>query len=865
MHKGKSTLQARSLSQNRFLVRILFSVFLLSAGQLHAQSDVVPSEIPAEDPVTETAAPSNAAEVTPSETSGANQVTGELENAEDEARTPAQNRARTNRRTRTPRAAPVAVTRELRIRSTEVTGMKKLEKDAVVVRLVSKVGETYSDEKIREDVKALFKSGYFVDVEVDRQIAGNEVNLTYKVTEKPSIVEIVYEGNEDVKTEDLAEASGIKNYEILNMAKLKEAGEKLQKLYEDKGYFLAKVDPVVQDVKADESVKVTFKIIENDKVKVRKITILGAKHIPESTLKASLITKEGGFFSFMSGAGAYKQEAFDRDTVALRYVYYNQGYIQAKIDRPQVYVTPDKKSIYITMRVEEGEQYTVGEIDFGGDILFPKEELSQLVKLQTGKIFAYDVLYKDMSELTAKYGDLGYAFANVIPRTRINDKDLKVDLLFEFDKGNKVYFGAINVVGNNRTRDKVVRRELKVVEGELYNETRRRASLENIQRLGFFEDVNFKTSTSPDKPDILNVDIVVKERNTGQIQLGAGYGTVSGFTLQGSVNQTNFLGKGQNLGASLNISDTGSYYNFTFTEPYFNDTLWSLGTEVYQSKDTGRLTYDEQRTGGSVSLGHPLDENVRGILRYKFDKTQLDPVRDSAGNITTDPAVFPLETANGYTSSLTATIQYDTRNDRFLPTKGILTSASYEYAGLGGDLKYQKATGIFRYFKNIFWDVVWRNSASYGNIQSSDPDRAPPFNQLYLLGGPYTLRGYRPYQVGKQVRSQVKKGQTNPSLPDAEREAQAQVYLGGQQQFLYQTELQFPLINEAKIMGVVFYDVGQAEDQFTTNKFFADVGFGIRWFSPIGPLRFEWGFPLNRDPRYHADSMIFDFSIGTPF
>lgn len=770
-------------------------------------------------------------------------------------------------------ATPAPLTRELMVKTIDVAGMRKLEKDAIVNRLVSKPGESYSDDKLREDVQALFKSGYFTNVEVDRVITGSDVALTYHVTEKPSIVEIVYEGNSEVKNDDLAESAGIKAYEILNMSKVKEATDKIQKLYEDKGFFLAKIDPVVEDVKKDETVRLVFKIKENEKVKVKKITILGAKKLSESTLKSNMITKEGGYFSFISGSGAYKQEAFDRDTQALRYVYYNQGYIQAKIDRPQVYVTPDKKSIYITMRVEEGEQYSVGEIDFGGDVLFAKDELYETIKLQPGKIFAYDVLYKDLSDLQAKYGDLGYAFANVIPRTRINDKDLKVDLLFEFDKGNKVYIGNINVVGNTKTRDKVVRRELKIREGELYNETRKRASLENVQRLGFFEEVNFKTSTSPDKPDILNMDIVVKERNTGQIQLGAGYGTVTGFTLQGSVNQTNFLGKGQNLGASINLSNTGSYYNFTFTEPYFQDTLWSLGGELYQSMDTGRDDYDEQRTGAAVSMGHPIGDWWRAILRYKLDKTLLRGRTDpTTGANLTDPVVFPLDTANGYTSSLTATMQYDTRNDRFMTTKGILTSFSYEYAGIGGDLHYQKGTAIFRYFKNIFWDVIWRNSLTYGKIESLN-DKLPPFNQLYLLGGPYSLRGFRPYQVGRQVYSQTAyakylsdRGITTPTPDqDAAAKENAYVFYGGQQQLMYQTELQFPLINEAKIMGVVFYDVGQAEDQLVADRFFSDVGFGIRWFSPIGPLRFEWGFPLNRDPIYHKDTMIFDFSIGTPF
>ncbi len=301
---------------------------------------------------------------------------------------------------------------ELRVVAIDAAGMKKLEKDAIVNRLVTKVGQAYSESQIREDVLALFKSGYFVNVEVDREVKGNEVRLTYRVTEKPSIVEIVYEGNSEVKSEDLAEAAGIKPYEILNMAKVKEATEKIQKLYEDKGFFLAKVEPAVEDVKKDESARLVFKIKENDKVKVKKITILGAKKISDSTLKGNMLTKEGGFFSFMSGSGAYKQEAFDRDVQALRYVYYNQGYIQAKIDRPQVNVTPDKKSIYIAFRVDEGEQYSVGEIDFGGDVLFPKQELAETIKLTPGNIFAYDVLYKDLSDLQAKYGDLGYAFAN---------------------------------------------------------------------------------------------------------------------------------------------------------------------------------------------------------------------------------------------------------------------------------------------------------------------------------------------------------------------------------------------------------------------------------------------------------------------
>lgn len=765
-------------------------------------------------------------------------------------------------KTKAPVQAAAEVSSGLLVKTIEVSGNRKIEKDAILAKITTKVGEQYSADHIRADVLSLFNLGFFNDIEVSRQVTGKEVTLTYKVLEKPSIVEITYEGNSEVKAEDMADASGIKAYQLLNMAKVKEAVEKIQKLYEDKGFFLAKVDYEVQEVTKDETVRLVFKVRENDKVKVKKITFLGNKHLGDSALKSKMLTSEGGFFSGLSGSGQYKQEMFERDVQILRFLYWNQGYVQAKVDRPQVTVTPDKKNIYITIRIEEGEQYNVGDVDFAGDLLFPKSELREVINIDDNGVFAYDVLQKDISELTAKYGDLGYAYANVIPRTRFNDKERRVDLVFEFDKGNKVYFGKINMIGNTKTRDKVIRRELKVHEGELYNETRRRQSLENIQRLGFFEEVNFKTSIDPERTEVMNVDIAVKERNTGQIQVGAGYGTSQGFTLQGSVNQANFLGKGQNLGASLNLSNTGSYYSLSFTEPYFRDTLWSLGADIYQSANSGRVDYDENHRGGAIRLGHPIAEYTRGFLKYKYDDTELEEKYEN-GKLITDPDLFPLKTASGVTSSLTASIEFDTRNDRQMPSRGIYTSGSYEYAGLGGDLKYTRGTANFRYYKNLFWDVVWRNNIQYARIDSLEGQEVP-FSELYLLGGPYSLRGYRSYRVGKMKQSQMIYNDLVGKLGPEKAKEQSMRFYGGVQQAMYQTELQFPLVKEAGIMGAGFFDVGAADDILTEGDFFADVGFGIRWYSPIGVLRFEWGFPLNRNSIYH-DATVFEFSIGPSF
>ncbi len=751
----------------------------------------------------------------------------------------------------------------------KVEGQRKIEKDSILNRLKLKKEQSYSQADfrsvVREDIGILFKTGFFSNVEVNLETVADQKVVLFKVQEKPSVSEITWEGvTEDVKKEEVQEALGIKTYEILNITKLKKGQEKVQKFYEDKGYFLAKIDYVIEDVVKNETVKIRVNVKQNDRVKVKKITFLGNKKVPSSQLIIDQLVSEEGYFTGLSGSGQFKQDMFERWIQGIRFIYFNKGFIQAKIDRPQVTVTPDKKGIYITINIDEGEAFDVGEIEFSGDVLFSRQELLDTMKLDDNKIFAYDVLQKDLSDLQAKYGDLGYAFANVNPQWKVKEAERKVDIVFDFDKGTKVYFGRIQVVSNTKTRDKVVRRELRIREGELYNETRRRQSLENIQRLGFFDEVNFKTSTPSDKLDILNIDINVKERNTGQIQLGAGYGSAQGFTLQGSVQQTNFMGRGQNLGVSLNLASNYSVYDFTFTEPYFRDTLWSLGFRVFSSENTGRADYDEKRTGGSLFLGHPLGDYLRVNSSYTYTAARLLPVKDTAGNTITDPQLFPLDTASGDSGLLGVSLDYDTRNDRFRPTKGVYARLGYSLTGpFGGNLRYQKGSADFRFFKNIFWDVVFRNSISYAKIESTDPNRTPPFNELYLLGGPYSLRGYRYGRVGRQITSTTVRNALIASGITTDLDERAKRYYGGSQQLMYQGELLFPLIKEAQMYGVGFYDVGEAEDIVTDTRLFADTGFGIRWFSPIGPLRFEWGFPLNRE--YQHEAVVFEFSIGTPF
>ncbi|MCC6276562.1 MAG: outer membrane protein assembly factor BamA [Oligoflexia bacterium] len=732
-----------------------------------------------------------------------------------------------------------------------VTGNKKIEADAIKVKLKSKVGEPFDRDSVRQDVQSVYDMGYFYNVQVERQVTGAGIELTYQVTEKPSIVEVTFKGNDRIDKDDLEEAAQLKSYTILDHNKLRETVDKLNKLYEEKGFFLARIKYRLEDVKPNEEVRVVFDIKENDKVRVKKVTFLGNRALTDTKLKGAMQTQEGGFFSWISGSGSYKQDVFDRDVSILNYLYFNEGYVQVKIDRPQVYVSPDKKSISITIRVEEGEQFNVGKVDFAGDLLFTRDELYEATEIHKSTVFVYETLQKDLKSLQFKYGDLGYAFANIIPKTQVREKERLVDITFEIEKGQLVYFGSIIVTGNSKTRDKVVRRELKIKEGELYNETRKRKSEENVKRLGYFSEVIFNSSTPVENSNVLNLDIQVKERSTGTLNIGAGFSTATGFLFNGSVSQANLFGKGQSLGISLNLTEKGQLYNLSFTEPYFNDTEWSVGFDLYK-RDSDIGSYQEHKLGGDIRFGHPIGEYWNAYLTYKLENTDIG-VLDGI-----DKTLFNDTYVDGVTSSITGSVVYDRRNDRWSPTSGGFASLAVEHAPsvLGSKKLFTKALANVRYYQELFWGLVFRNNLNYGLI-FAPPGSEVAFNELFLLGGPYSLRGYSSFTIGKKRYAccrPVSSSSPNGLYP---------IVYGGTQEVFYQGEIEFPLITEAQIKGVVFYDIGQAEDAIILPELRQDVGFGFRWFSPIGPLRFEWGFPIQR--REGELYQNFEFSIGSPF
>ncbi|MBT5096006.1 MAG: outer membrane protein assembly factor BamA, partial [Halobacteriovoraceae bacterium] len=611
------------------------------------------------------------------------------------------------------------------------------------------------------------------------------------------------------------------------------------KYYEEKGFYLASVDYSIKKIN-DENIQLTFNIQEFDKVRVKQVTFLGNKAFSDPQLKDIMETREESLFSWMSGSGNFKEFNFQTDIERIKYFYKTKGYLQVNVGTPEITVSEDKKWVFITIKVNEGPMFSINEINFQGEVLFPEQELLDQLTLKSKDTYSEELLRKDIQMLTEKYQDEGYAFANVLRTLHVVPGENKVDIEFSFEKGKIAYFGKIYVKGNTKTRDKVVRRELLIREGQKFSGSALRRSKENVNRLGFFEpkSVVFNTISPKGKDDVLDVEITVKERNTGQISLGAGYSTATGAFLQASIAQNNFRGLGQNLSFSLSLSDTNKTYNIGFTEPYLFDTKWTAGFDIF-SQSVERLSFSFKRKGFDLRVGYPIFDYTRLFVTYKLEDTVTKAVND--------PTVDP-EIENGITSSIKTSVVRDKRDNKFEPRKGYFMQVGSEYAGVGGDKKWLKNDLDARYFKAVWGDLVLRSRLFASKIEQVD-GRQVPRTEKFTLGGSRNLRGYTFEAIGPE--SSVLVNGINTTFNS-----------GGSFATFATLEFEHPLAREAGLKWVVFADIGDAGD-YNDFKAHMDYGFGFRWFSPIGVLRFEFGYPLNPGPR-DAGSQ-FHFDIGQLF
>jgi outer membrane protein insertion porin family len=723
------------------------------------------------------------------------------------------------------------------VKGLEVRGNKKVEAEAVLEKVSTKPGTMATNYSLRKDIERIYALKHFENVEVHRE--GN--NLVFMVKEKPLISKIVFEGNDEINNDDLLAVIKSKEYAIMDINVVKADIDALTKHYEDKGFFLANIRYEFKKL-TEENLELIFKIKEFDKVRVKKVIFLGNKAFSDFQLKDIMETREEGLFSFMSGAGNYKELNFQTDVERIKYFYKTKGYLQVNIGTPEITVSEDKKWVFISMKLTEGPIFSVNQVKFQGEVLFPEEELLSKLKMKEGDTYSEETLRQDIQMLTELYQDQGYAFANVLRTLDIVPGANKVDIEFSFEKGKIAYFGKIDVKGNTKTRDKVVRRELKIREGARYSGTDLRVSKENVNRLGFFEQgsVIFNTVSAPGKDDVLDVEIQVKERNTGQISLGAGYSTATGGFMQASIAQNNFMGYGQNLSFSLSLSKVNQTWNIGFMEPYLFDTKWTAGADIFSQNNRTSSSVEYKRNGFDTRIGHPIFDYTRLFLSYRLEDTELKAINDP----TIDPNV-----ENGLASSVRVSLVRDLRDNTFEPTKGYYANLAVEYAGVGGDKKWLKTIADGRYFWNFYSDFVFR-SRVYGSKLDIVDSRPIPRTEKFTLGGARDLRGYNLEAIGPRSTVVDALGRTISFNSGALFAAYTSL------------EVEHPLAREAGLKWVVFFDAGDAGD-YENFRPKMDYGFGFRWFSPIGVLRFEFGYPIN--PTARDAGSQFHFDIGQLF
>ena len=723
----------------------------------------------------------------------------------------------------------------------DVVGIKKVEKEAILEKIGSKPGMKLDNYLLKKDLEKIYSMKYFESVEAHQDTVDGKNVLRFNLKEKPIITKITFEGNDGLSDDDLKGQVKSKVFSILDTTTIKSDVQSLLKFYEEKGYFLASVDFKEKKLN-EENTELIFNIKEFDKVKVKKINFLGNVAFSDEEIKAILQTQEDSLFSFMSGTGNFKEINFQNDIERLKYFYRMKGYLQINIGTPEITVSEDKRWVFITMKLTEGPQFTVNKISFQGEVLFPESDLREKMVLKEQETYSEESLRKDIQLLTEMYQDEGYAFANVIRNLNVVPGENKVDVEFSFEKGKIAYFGRIKIKGNPKSRDKVIRREILVKEGQKFNGTALRQSKENVQRLGFYEpeSIVFNTVSPKDKEDVLDVEVSVKEKNTGQISLGAGYSTATGGFFQASVTQSNFRGLGQNLSFSLNVAKNSNTFSVDFTEPYLNDSKWSLGGGVFRSNNDTSSSYSERRTGGNIRVGYPILTFTNLYLTYKLEDTTIKSV---------DDPTIDIDVENGLASSVQTSIVHDRRDDRSDPRKGYFVSYTTEFTGVGGEKKWLKNETEARTYFPVVGDLIFRTRWYAGKLDQVD-NRPIPRTEKFSLGGSRNLRGYSYEDIG-------------PTKLAVGNDGKIQRFnIGGEFMSFANFEFQHPLSREAGLKWVLFFDAGHAGD-LDKVKVYTDYGFGFRWFSPIGVLRFEFGYPLTGE--YKDQGSQFHFDIGQLF
>ena len=738
--------------------------------------------------------------------------------------------------------------REFLIGEIEIKGNRRIDSGAILHHIKNRPGDMYNPVQLRDDLKDVFKMGYFDDVRIEAEDSDRGKRVIFTVAEKEVIGTVSITGEKKLKEKEIREVIAIPPNSIINPRKVREATDNIKKLYKEKGYFDTDVSANLS-YPSEGRVNIRYDIREGEKAYVKGILIQGNTAFTDKEIKKVLATSTKGLLSWFTESGVLKRDMLNQDASRIGAFYQNNGFIDVKVGEPEV--EKSGEWLYVTFNVEEGQRYKTGTVNIVGDLIESEDKLLEICRIGEEKHFSRKLLREDILRLTDYYGSKGYAYAEADPSISKNSEFKRVDITLSVDQGQLVHVNRIIIKGNTRTRDKVIRREIALQETDIFNASALKASNSRIRRLEFFEDVNITPEPTEDE-SLMDIVVDLKEKPTGSFSIGAGYSSVDSLMVMGEINQNNFLGRGQRLSLQANLSSSNTRFNLGFTEPHLNDTDLAFGIDLY-SWENEYDDYTKDATGFAIRLAHPIWERWRVYGSYGYDDSELTDVSPYASW-----AIRESEDIN-VTSFISLGLSRDTRDRIYDTSRGSVNSVSVKFAGgwLGGDSAFTKIEGSTSWYFPFRWDTTFHVKFAAGYVKENSSGQLPVYEKFYL-GGLSTMRGFEP-------------GDMSPEVIRSDGYSEK---IGGTQMWYSNLEYIFPLFKEAGLKGVVFFDIGDVSDAgditLDSEETLEDdpnlrksVGFGFRWLSPMGPLRLEWGY--NIDPEDDEDQSLWDFSIGGQF
>lgn len=726
------------------------------------------------------------------------------------------------------------------VKDIRVEGIQRIEAGTVFSYLGVKVGDTMTEEKASQAIRALYATGFFKDVslEVDNTV------LVVVIQERPSVAQIDFVGTKEFNKADLLKglrAMGLSEGRIFDRGLLDKVEQELKRQYISRGKYAAQITTTATPLERNR-VAVRFDVVEGDVAKIRQISIIGSKAFKESDLLSQFKLRTPGLMTWYTKDDQYSKQKLSGDIEALKSYYLDRGYLEFNVDSTQVSITPDKKDVYISLGITEGPQFTVSSVNVAGEMLIPREEALKLVQIKAGEIFSRGKLTQSTKAISDRLGNDGYAFANVNAVPEIDREKRTVAFNLLIDPGRRVYVRRINVAGNTRTRDEVVRREMRQLEGGWYSADKITNSKQRIDRLGYFNDVSVETPAVAGTTDQVDVNFNVAEKPTGNILLGAGLSSTEGVVFSGGVSQQNVFGTGNFVGAQINTSKVNTVYSLSFTQPYWTVDGVSRGFDVYKRNtdpsSIGAGLYRTRTYGGQARLGIPFTDIDNVTVGLGYDDTNLTTYIDSPTRIRTYVATF-----GESNTSVPGTVNWsrDTRDSAIYPTSGGTQRALAEVGLPGGTLRYYKLG-----YQNQRYYPLSRNFTVYLNADvgygAGLNGKPLPFFRNYYLGGVTSLRGYQSSTIG-------------PKYDDGSP-------IGGSKRVLGNAELLFPfpgMANEKSVRLSAFVDTGTAGESYNFADWRASAGVGVLWVSPFGPLKISVAQPFRKQAGDQIQRIQFTF------